>query len=173
MFLVADPALLEESPAWSADFDELVDLEDDGSWRGRARGVLHVIASPDRLLVDGRLTGTVPRECHLCLAHYLERVSVRVVEVCEVAAGGPPEAVFDDEAEAWRVGHGGRVNVTEMVRQAVVLGLPTRAACGACPERSEARAGRAGERPVDPRLAVLRKLLATEVDDGGPEASDQ
>lgn len=173
MFLVVDPALLSDSRSWSAPFDELVDLEGDGRWRGRIRGEVRFVVAASRVYLSGRLAGFVPRECHLCLGHYLEPVEAELAEIAEVLAGGPAEGRFDDDDEVWRVGLEGRLDITEMVRQTVLLALPTRAECHGCPRPADSQAAPARDRVVDPRLAVLEGLLERKVNDGGPEETNQ
>lgn len=177
MFLVADESLFEETLAWTARFDELVDLEGDGSWCGHFRGELWIQAEHDRVRVTGPLTGQVPRECDLCLGHYLEAIEVTLVDLCLIdpAAAGDGAQVFDEDGEVWRVQPEGRISLTEMVRQAAVLELPTRAICGDdCPAKPAlAERAKSGGAP-DPRLEILRGLLeAEEEDDGGPEATNE
>lgn len=166
MILVVDETLLLEPAAWDTRFDELVDLEGDGRWCGRADGDLTVRVDPTRILVHGRLAAQVPRECDLCLAHYLEPLTADVAEVCLIGAVGAGDGVWDDEAEVWHVGLGGRLDLTEMVRQSMLLAVPTRARCGAgCPGAGQAAPTRATR--SDPRLAVLASLLKNEGDDHG------
>lgn len=173
MILIADEALLRDCPSWLDWFDELVDLIGDGSWCGRLSGELRFVVEREQIRFGGRLEGQVPRECDRCLGHFLEPVRLDLAEVCHVSAEGGPEAWFDDETEVWRVGLGGRVRVTELVRQATLLTLATRAVCGpACPA-GENLGRRPAEPGGDPRLAVLRHWLATEKDDGSPEEENE
>ncbi len=174
MRLIADETLREQCPTWSAQFDELVDLEGDGSWCGRFSGWLTIRVDRDRLLVDGTVDGWVPRGCDYCLGRFLEPVAVDVREVCLLGSTGAHggEAWFDEDHEAWRVTPDGWVNVTEMVRQGALLALPTRALC------AEGCAGRALLAPPagsvsDPRLAVLQSLRLEVEDHGGPEETDE
>lgn len=169
MLLVLDSTLLAEQPEWTASFEELVDLEGDGTWRGRVSGDLHIAVATDRVRIIGSVGGSVPRECHLCLAHYLEDVSAKVVELCEIGEAASASAVFDEDDEVWRVAPEGRIDLTEMVRQAVILALPTRADCEQCPEAERSNVGQAGTPGGDPRWAVLRNMLKSEDDDGSPE----
>ena len=173
MWLVADETLREQCPTWSARFDEVVDLEGDGSWCGRFSGQLTVRIDRERILVDGAIDGFVPRGCDFCLGLFLEPVAVDVREVCLLQSPGTRggEAWFDEDHEAWRVPAEGRVSVTEMVRQGALLALPTRALCAdSCPAR-ESLAPTAAP-PGDPRLAVLKNLKLEVEGHGGPEATN-
>jgi uncharacterized metal-binding protein YceD (DUF177 family) len=157
MYLVVDELLLKERPSWTARFDELVDLEGDGSWCARAVADLSLTADAQRVRVLGEVIAGAPRACDLCLAHYLETVRASVGELCLVDGGEGLEASWDEDNEVWHVGLGGRIDVTEMVRQALVLALPTAARCGEnCvgATLSEPRA----ERGPDPRWAALSRL---------------
>ncbi len=177
MVLVAEEALGRERPAWSDEFDELVDLEGDGSWAAHLAGDLEFVAEAGRVRVSGTLTGLVPRVCDRCLILFLEPVTIDVAEVCLLATDAEPggEAVFDEDHEVWRVAPEGRLSVTELVRQAVLLALPTRALCesSVCLSGSTLGHEGAGSGRTDPRLAVLGKLLEPEVSDGGPEEEDK
>jgi uncharacterized metal-binding protein YceD (DUF177 family) len=169
MLLLVDETLLLQRPSWSVACDELVDLEGDGAWCARSSGELWLQVDADRIRLRGELLSWVPRECDRCLAHYLESVPTNFEEVCLVGgvAGAAPS--WDEDAEVWRVGLGGRLDLTEMVRQAILLAMPTRADCG-----QRCRAAREPEvappRRSDPRLAVLSQLMRVEgEDDGVPE----
>lgn len=177
MWLVAEEALGRERPAWSDEFYELVDLEGDGSWAAHLTGDLDFVAEAGRVRVSGTLTGAVPRTCDRCLGVFLEPVTIALAEVCLIEADAAPggDAVFDEDHEVWRVAPEGRLSVTELVRQAVLLALPTRALCESSACLSGAALGQtgAGSGPTDPRLAVLGKLLEPEVSDGGPEEANE
>ncbi|MCC7491551.1 MAG: DUF177 domain-containing protein [Fimbriimonadaceae bacterium] len=174
MYLLVEEAMSRPEASWTAAFDELVDLEGDGSWGGRAHGELQVLLAGAHLRLAGDLTAAVPRECDLCLGWFLEPLLLRIEELVIIGEGGL-EATFDDDAEVWRVGPEGRVSVTEIVRQAMLLELPTRAVCeAACPAREQHLTVLTTASAVDPRLAVLRNLLQAEVeDDGSPEEESQ
>lgn len=174
MFLVLDEALCRDRAAWSAPFDELVDLQGDGSWCARITGTLEILLAPERAELEGELDGLVPRACDLCLGSFLEPVSVAVDDLCLIEDNGPAEAVFDEDDEVWRAGSEARWDLTEIARQAVLLALPTRALCRPeCPAR--ALMGQPTGRPtgLDPRLAPLAGLLSPEVPDGRPEEENE
>lgn len=163
MFLELDEALCRERAAWSAPLDELVDLAGDGSWCGRVTGAVAIRLAPDRAELEGELTGLVPRVCDLCLGHFLESVGAVVDDLCLIERDGPSEAVFDEDGEVWRTSPEGRLDVTEMARQAVLLALPTRALCSPdCPARAGLQSAEARRPPIDPRLAPLAGLLPPE-----------
>ena len=177
MVLVAEQALGRERPVWADEFYELVDLEGDGSWAAHLAGDLEFVAEVGRVRVSGTLTGTVPRLCDRCLGLFLEPVTIELAEVCLIETGAEPggQAIFDEDHEAWRVAPEGSLSVTELVRQAVLLALPTRSLCESqvCLSNAELGQGGPGGETTDPRLAVLGKLLDPEVSDGGPEEADE
>ena len=156
MHLVVDEMLLKERPSWTARFDELVDFEGDGSWCARATADLALSADAQRVQCAGDVFAGVPRACDLCLAHYLETVHTRVGELVLVDGAECLDAVWDEDNEVWRVGLGGRIDLTEMVRQALVLALPTQARCGT--ECSAEIEPAPAERGPDPRWAALARL---------------
>jgi len=170
--LVVDELLVRERKDWTAWFDEVVDLEGDGAWAARGCGELSLAVDAARVQVRGSIAADIPRECDCCLAHFLEAVETTVREVCLVGESESGDAAWDEDNEVWRVGLGGRVDVTEMVRQALLLALPTRGVCGEdCPRAGEPDTIDNQER-VDPRWAALAQLQTMGEDDGRPEEED-
>ena len=176
LHLVVDELLVREHQEWTAWFDEVVDLEGDGTWAARGRGELNLAVDAVRVRVRGSLTAEVPRPCDCCLAHFLCGVDATIAEVCLVSEAESGDAVWDEDNEVWRVGLGGRVDLTEMVRQAILLAMPTRGVCGdECPSaealRAASRGGQSGpEAGVDPRWAALAQWKTMGEDDGRPQA---
>lgn len=170
MHLVVDELLVREHKDWTAWFDEVVDLEGDGTWAARGCGGLSLAVDAARVQARGTVTAEVPRECDCCLAHFLHTVDAKVSEVCLVAESESGDAQWDEDNEVWRVGLGGRVDVTEMVRQAILLALPTRSVCGDdCPQAAQPDTIQNDAR-IDPRWAALAQLQRMGEDDGRPEA---
>ncbi|MBI5833459.1 MAG: DUF177 domain-containing protein [Armatimonadetes bacterium] len=162
--------LVRERKEWTAWFDEVVDLEGDGTWAARGCGELKLAVDAARVQVRGSVTADIPRECDCCLAHFLHTVGAKVAEVCLMGEAESGDAAWDEDNEVWRVGLGGRVDVTEMVRQAILLALPTRGVCGDdCPRARELDTTQ-HEAQVDPRWAGLTQLQRMGEDDGRPEA---
>ncbi len=172
MHLVVDDMLLRERRVWTAWFDEVVDLEAAGEWAALAQGELDLVVDTARITVRGELYAQVPRACDRCLGHFLQPVETRLSEVCLIGDEGSAEAAWDEDDEIWLVSQGGRVSLTEMARQALLLALPSRAVCG---DDCRALIVPADQEPVkparDPRWAKLAELFERgEDDNGSPEA---
>jgi len=174
LVLVVDEALLSDLRSWTALLDELIDLESDGRWCARAEGDLRITAGYEQVQVTGAVNALVPRACDRCLGHYLETVTLDLAEVCVIRDDAGEVAWFDNDAEAWCVGPEGVLSISELVRQALLLALPTRAVCGeSCPGLPSDGSAPESETSFDPRWAVLGKLLTEESEHGRPEAEDE
>lgn len=126
----------------------------------------------DRLLLKAELQGEASLACSRCLRRYTEPLSVAFDEefVERQDAGG--ETAEEDNAESGRTVSfysGDEVDVTDVVRDHILLALPMKPLCsedceGLCPRcGKDLNEGPCGcgesDESVDPRLAVLKDLL--------------
>ena len=147
---------------------------------GPVRGRIELTNVGEEIIARGRVTATVELECMRCLRPFRQTVAAEIAEPCilqeidEVAL----YAVDADEPDALPVLEGLRVNLSELVRQNLVVALPHRPLCADDCRGLCARCGRdlneggcgCTDEDVDPRLAGLKALLAergTESDDPG------
>ncbi len=159
----------------------VLDLAGTGTTTARLRGDglvdadLVVEAIGDDIVVSGTLGAPWEGECRRCLGEVSGELDVTVREVFERRP---------TEGETYPLGDG-TVDLGPMVREAVLLALPLAPLCsevcaGPDPERFPARppdvdgdddSGQ-GERPRDPRWAVLDELRFDTLDDPAPSTPD-
>jgi uncharacterized protein len=124
--------------------------------------------------VRGKLTGSIATECGRCLESYELPVGQELDLFYLPRAKGRPQEQ-DEEVELSDrelvVGYydGERLDLGEVIREQIVLGLPLKRLCregclGRCPACGQNRNQAAcvcppAEEPGDPRLAPLRKLF--------------
>ena len=93
-------------------------------------------------------------------------------EIEPEAVGSGQDAELDEDDDVWRVGLGGRLDVTEMVRQAILLALPTKSRCDQDALRTTDFVASSGETP-ESRWEALRSLHFEGEDDGRSKAKDE
>lgn len=127
------------------------------------------------LSLKGKASTTFQLSCSRCLETFACSVEVPLrEEYCteSVYASLPPDDELRDEA---RIYEGDSIDVTAAVEQALILALPMKGVChdecqGLCPycgQNLNDHQCDCREREIDPRLAVLAKLLSRE-EKGGP-----
>jgi uncharacterized metal-binding protein YceD (DUF177 family) len=169
-------------PPEGQDVDEPLDataLHREGETEFRLGPGGHVVCKVD--LVDGttvhvrgRLSGTVKTECGRCLESYSIPVGQELDLFYLPRAQGRPQEQEEEIELSDRevvVGYyeGERLDLGELLREQIVLGLPMKRLCredcrGRCPSCGQdknqgACACPPAEEPGDPRLAPLRKLF--------------
>lgn len=134
----------------------------DGELRN-LRGTLQLTRVAEGILVQGELTSEVLTECTRCLTPFFEPVTIELEDIVSL-----PGASLTPERPV-RIHEDGWVDLAPLVREYVLLGLPTSPLCsadckGLCPQCGGNR--NTGEctcedAPLgDPRWAVLRQLTA-------------
>ncbi len=146
-------------------FAETVDLTGGGEPLPPAEveGQIRVVLSERHLWIQGELRGRVTMECIRCLEPFEQTISFEMEELCLLSDTLPPDAPegeerWTEEGE-YQISPEGFVDVTEMVRQNLLLVWPMMPRCRPdCPGLWPAGAGE--EEPVlDPRLAKLKDWL--------------
>ncbi len=178
------PLLIDTSriPPEGLGFDEVLDppsvhLEGESEFRLRPDGRLrcHVeLVDGTSIHVRGRLTATVERECGRCLEAYAVAVDHELDLFYLPRDAEQPEEQEDEVELSDRevvVGYyeGDRLDLGEVVREQLFLGLPLKPLCselcrGLCPTCGKnLNAGDCGcpppEEPADARLLPLRRLI--------------
>ena len=140
---------------------------------GRLRAHVEVV-DKTTLHVRGRLDGTIDVDCARCLERYAVTLGQELDLFYLPVAAGQPEAQEEEVELSDRdvvVGYyeGDRLDLGEVMREQVLLGLPLKPLCredcrGLCPHCGKNRnAGPCGctpeEEAGDPRLEPLRKLF--------------
>lgn len=131
-----------------------------------------VVRVMDDYLVRGDVSATVELECARCLAAFSQRVEGHLDVICSEGEKLPDGEVeeergmLDDEPDMCMV-HDGMIDVGELAREMILLGLPIKPLCsdeckGICPEcGQDLNEGECAcaPRAADPRFDALRALL--------------
>lgn len=125
------------------------------------------------ILASGKLTGTVELECSRCLNLYEQSFSTQLTEQfrqtvdVRSGAGVTPSvrkeqpAADDDDEIGFEINDAHEIDLTELLRQNILLSLPMRPDCGdACPGPPDVDNG--PDADVDARFAALQDLLDDE-----------
>lgn len=121
------------------------------------------------ILAQGSATGSVEMECVRCLNQFDQSFSVKFTEqfrqTAEIHRGSTPrdEDEWDegDRELAFEINDAHELDLTELLRQWIVLALPMTPTCGPdCPGPQPIDNG--DENPVDDRFAALQQLLDNE-----------
>ena len=168
---VAD--LLKSPPGRTrtVDVDEPLRLEDsDVELTSPMQGRLTFTRDHAGILVQGRLRTTARLMCVRCLETVDERVDIELSDEFLPTVhipGGPDLVGGPDREAATEIDEHHVLDVTEVVRQGVLIAMPLHVLCaadcrGLCPQcganRNEVDCGCAP--PEDPRWGPLRELLA-------------
>lgn len=136
------------------------DLDDDLVAR-RIEGEARLTRLQDEILVDAKLTALVELECDRCLRLYDQRVSTRFAAQYEPTIDvhtGHAVGEIDDEAERFAITEHHEVDLSEPLRQELIVALPMVAVCGPdCPGPEVSGTAEGDE--VDDRLSALKELL--------------
>lgn len=148
-------------------FAETVDLGEGGDPLPPAQveGRIRVLLSERHLWIRGELEGQVTLECIRCLEPFQQTIPFEMEELCLLSDTLAPDAPegeerWTEEGE-YQISPEGFVDVTEMVRQNLLLAWPFMPRCRPdCPGLGPTGGtARAEEPTVDPRLAKLKAWL--------------
>ncbi len=137
-------------------------------WAGPARGIIELEKSEEVYTAHGWLESTVVMPCSRCLLPHQVPLHVEVDERVVLEQIDEPASFREGEAdEPIPILNSDALDLSELVRQVVILAVPTRSLCqpecrGLCPHCGvdlNRRTCACAEQQVDPRLEVLRKLL--------------
>ena len=137
-------------------------------WSGPAHGVIELEKSGEVYTAHGWLEATVVVPCSRCTLPHEVPLHVEVEETVVLQQIDEPASFQEEEAEEpIPILSGDSLDLTELVRQMLILAVPPRSLCrpecrGLCPHCGadlNRRECTCAEQQVDPRLEVLRKLL--------------
>lgn len=137
-------------------------------------GNIRLTRLQDGILATGKLSGHVELECARCLNLYDQPFNTRLTEqfrqTVDVLSGhgftpprGEPtnEGEDEDDEPGFDINDAHEIDLTELLRQNILLALPMRPDCGdICPGPPEIDNG--PESDVDSRFAALQHLLDDE-----------
>ena len=138
---------------------------------GQVTGEVTLRNDGGRVAARGHLEATALMECSRCLEMHEVPVSFDFSEACVLDQIDEPlaytQVADDDEAASIPILDSDTVDLSELVRQLLVLHTPVRSVCseeceGLCPHcgnRLDVSECECETEEIDPRLAPLRKLL--------------
>ena len=152
--------------------EEDIQLDDDIEVIGPIDGHVRMRRTNQGLLVDGWVELTLELSCNRCLKTFEQPMHVDFEEqfypTVDVISGMPLDPFDEDEIFPINAHH--EVDLTEAVRQNVLLALPMVTICredckGLCPQcGQDLNLGSCECKPeVDARLSVLKQLLQNEM----------
>jgi len=134
------------------------------------RGHVKLIRDPGGILVEAHLTTQVATQCSRCLAPVEAELEFEIEESFRPTVhipGGPPVVGPDDDDVATQIDELHTLDLTEVVRQAILLAAPINPLCradcpGLCPTCGrDLREGACECAPEpDPRWDALRDILS-------------
>jgi uncharacterized protein len=137
-------------------------------WSGPVRGKIDLEKAGEELLASGKLQATVLLPCSRCAVVHPVPLDLDIRETVALRQVDEPEAYEEEEGPApIPILAGDAVDLSELVRQMLVLGVPARSLCrpdcrGLCPSCGQdlnQTACDCGVQEIDPRLEALRDLL--------------
>lgn len=137
---------------------------DDDLIASNISGMVRLIRLQEEILADAELRADVGQECDRCLREYQQpvqtRFSVQYEPTIDVHTGHTVDEI-DDEIERFLITERHEVDLTEPMRQELIVALPMVAVCGPdCPGQLVKSFGE--ESAGDSRLAALERLLGDD-----------
>ncbi|HWV34968.1 MAG TPA: DUF177 domain-containing protein [Thermomicrobiales bacterium] len=136
-------------------------------------GTIRLTRIQSGILATGKLSGHVELECARCLNLYDQSFNTRLAEqfrqTVDVQSGAgitpsrgePDDAEDDDDEPGFEINDSHEIDLTELLRQNILLALPMRPNCGdICPGPPAIDNGPESE--IDSRFAALQDLLEDE-----------
>jgi len=183
--MIYNVAQLMKSPVGTSRIEPieptLLDLDtEDASLHGPVTGRVRLRHTNQGILVDGQVQADVQLQCARCLCSFVYHLSFAIEEqfypTIDVVTGIPLPPI-EDESVVFPIDHYHQLDLTEAVRQNLLLALPMSAWCredcaGLCPQcGKDLNDGPcACEPPVDERWSALQALLQ-EADRSLPNGS--
>ena len=137
-------------------------------WSGPVSGEIELEKAQDEYWACGHLQATVLLPCSRCAAAHPVPLNLEIEESVALRQLDEPGAYDETEAPApIPILEGETIDLTELVRQMLVLNVPARSLCrpdcrGVCPHcGQDLNQGECAcdQQEIDPRLEALRELL--------------
>jgi len=134
------------------------------------KGTLTIRNSRHHIVIDGRVRAAIHQECSRCLCEMESELDVAVEAFCpvEITRGGVAGRLAPEDDEQAALFGPTRLFVDELVRQTLLPATPMksvcrddcRGICAQCGVNLNEENCRCPRHPADPRLAVLRDMMA-------------
>ncbi|MFQ5886704.1 MAG: DUF177 domain-containing protein [Anaerolineae bacterium] len=129
-------------------------------------GQIEMVRTADGILVRGELTTAVELQCDRCLEPFIQKVEFKVEEEFHPTIDMSTEAQLPYDEEATRIDEHHILDLTELIRQRILLALPMHPVCrlnclglcDRCGQNLNEGPCDCKESMVDPRLKILKKL---------------
>ncbi|MFC2039656.1 DUF177 domain-containing protein [Chloroflexota bacterium] len=122
------------------DLDEALDIFGNGE-ENAVKGVITLLRTPCAVLVQADLTAGVPVTCSRCLAVFQSPTGIEIEEEFLPTVSPETGAALpqDDDPAVFTINSRHEIDLTEAIRQYVVMALPLKALCredcaGMCPK---------------------------------------
>jgi len=143
------------------EIDDYIDLGEDVSSVGNAIGIIKFKLKNDFLLAVGDVKSSVELVCDRCLKTYVMDLDISIDEAIEIN-DKPVHAVdmeFDMENFHEQITSTETVNVKDLIRQYIVLNLPTKRICSEdCVNENVEKVNKNGSDLIDPRWEKLKSI---------------
>ena len=136
---------------------------------GHVRGQIALVPVGRTVLARGQLEVTIQLRCARCLRAHQVKLTIDVERECTLQQIDDPQAYaeVDDGLPPVPILNAGEIDLSELVRQLIVINAPARSLCqpdckGLCPQcGADLNEGpcECEVEEVDPRLAPLKALL--------------
>ncbi|MGD9518055.1 MAG: DUF177 domain-containing protein [Armatimonadota bacterium] len=139
------------------------------TFASNVEGEIALVPAGRTIMAQGEVRVTVRLECARCLAFHDTELQITVERECSLEQIDDPEAYSEsgDDLPPIPILSGDEIDLSELVRQLVIISLPPRSLCrpdcrGLCPQcGADLNEGpcKCEAEEVDPRLAPLKALL--------------
>ncbi len=163
--------LIKRDSQVTLEFDALAPPGTDVEFVGNVTGQITLQNVGGELAVWGRLRAVAVAECGRCLREHAVPLEFEFSETCKFAQIDEPlsytQVTDEDEPAPIPVLDGDAIDLSELVRQLLVLHLPARSLCrpdcrgicASCGADLNETTCACGSEEIDPRLAPLHELL--------------
>lgn len=130
------------------------------------KGEVHLTRLHDGIMVAATLDGKVDLACVRCLSVYSQPFESSFTEeyrqTVDVTTGVGLDVELDEDDEFATISENHELDLTELLRQEILVALPMRPACGeTCPGPDAVESG--DPEMVDDRFAALTALLESDI----------
>lgn len=162
--LIADVSQLLEHVGETQEIDmpyELKLVENDYKLSSPVKIKLTLISTGKSILAQGMITGEIEATCARCLNPYKHKFQVGVEEeykrTADIMSTTAKDKELGDEDFVFTIDSEGRIDLSELIRQNIVVNLPLKFICSNDCKGID-KGAYAKEKRIDPRLNKLNEL---------------